>query len=123
MVPTPTSKAPRGSTPWSLVLGILLICGFMSAAVYWASTRKAETEAGKAEQRVIRATNPCRDIQPGSGIKLSKGCKAIVDNVNIFCAQNSTYCARSERRAVKLAQDGAAIRHGLSVAQRRAARL
>lgn len=90
------ANARRNRGQWVAYLALALAAAAAIAGV--TSYVKSEDT-----QTQVEASNPCVDVAPGRRIELSDGCRAIVDNVHIFCARNPRYCRESERRAVALA--------------------
>lgn len=107
----------RTRTSWWQRAGyaiVVLAVGAGFAGLGLALSAKEETSK-TAEQ--IKVSRPCFDTRPGPKVDLSAGCRAMVDNLNFFCASHRRYCLESERRAVKKAQNVAADRNiGLEAA-------
>lgn len=106
MVPSSDRTAPSAPTNWPLVIGVLFICACMSGAVYWQGHRETKSQVAGVERKVQRAA-PCIDRSDRQGVQLSRGCKVLYNLLANQCAQDPTFCARSQRQAVRRAQDQA----------------
>lgn len=84
---------------------LAVAAGFAGLGLALSAKDEASETAAKVE-----ASNPCVDVASGPKVRLSEGCRAVVDNINIFCARNVRYCRQSERRAFQVASREAAER-------------
>lgn len=98
------ANAQRGLNRWVPFLALAIATAAMGFGIW------SKSESSDVAATVEAAGPPCVDLDQGKGVRLSEGCAAMVDNLNIFCARNRRYCIRSQRRAVQIAQTLAAER-------------